>query len=468
MNIEKTILSNLIYNEEFSRKVMPFLKPEYFHNITDKTVFEISASYIVKYNSFPSKEALLIDLAGLSGVAAINEATFSSSVDLINSLEKTSLHIDWLLDNTEKFCQDKSIHNAILESIQILDNKNPKLQKDAIPSLLSEALGVCFDTNIGHDYIENADERFEYYHRQEEKVPFDIEFFNRITQGGFSKKTLNVFLAGTHVGKTLVMTSMAASNLTMGKNVLYITMEISEEEISKRIDAKLLDFPISELLNISKSTYQYKIDKLKNKTDGKLIVKQYPNGGAGSANFRHLLNECRIKRNFIPDIIYIDYLNICSSSRLKSSAKADLYVFVKTIAEELRALAIEFSVPIVSATQTNRSGFSNSDPGMEATSESFGLPATVDFLAALIISDELRELNQMMVKQLKNRYTDLGMTPKFVIGVDRQKMSLYNVHESEQNILDGPVMDNSTFGKLDNERNGMKKFNKEFFNDSQL
>jgi replicative DNA helicase len=463
MAIETTILNHLVFDEEYGRKVIPFLKDEYFSDYNDRVIFKLINEYVAKYNSFPTKEALAIDLTNKDG---INETTFKDCKETIEKMEKTDSEIDWLLDQTEAWCQDRAVYNAIMSSIQILDDKTGKTTKGAIPQILSDALAVSFDSHIGHDFIDDADSRFEFYHAKEIRIPFDLDYFNKITQGGLPRKTLNIALAGTGVGKSLFMCHCAAANLSAGLNVLYITLEMAEERIAERIDANLLDIPVNDLKIIPKDSYDKKIERLRNKTKGKLIVKEYPTACAGSANFRHLLNELKIKKNFIPDIIYIDYLNICSSSRIKNGANVNSYTLIKAIAEELRGLAVEFNVPIVSATQTTRSGYSSSDVGLEDTSESFGLPATADFMFALVKpSEKLEELSQIMVKQLKNRYNDPGINSRFVLGVDRSKMRLYDVEQSAQeDLIDGPVMDNTKFGEEDYERSRPKpKFDRSKF-----
>jgi len=464
MSIERTILSNLLFNDEYNRKVIPFLKPEYFQDHNEKEVFDLIDDYVKKYNSFPSTEALAIDLSNKEG---LNDETFKISKEIIASLEHDSnTKLDWLLDQTEKFCQDKALYLAIMRSIRIMDEKNGSISKGSIPSILTDALAVSFDTHIGHDFLADSNERYEFYHRKEKRVPFDLDYFNTITNGGLPNKTLNIALAGTGVGKSLFMCHCAAANLSRGLNVLYITLEMAEERIAERIDANLLDVAVDELEMLPKQSYDQKIEKLREKTTGKLIVKEYPTACAGSANFRHLLNELKIKKNFIPDIIYIDYLNICLSSRIKHGANVNSYTLIKAIAEELRGLAVEHNVPIVSATQTTRGGYSNSDVGLEDTSESFGLPATADFMFALISSEELESLNQIMVKQLKNRYNDPGSNRRFVLGIDRSKMRLYDVEQSGQDGLsdDRPVMDKGKFMTEDNERSLPKpKFDRSKF-----
>jgi archaellum biogenesis ATPase FlaH len=461
--IEKLIFSNLVNNEEYGRKVIPFLKEEYFTSYSDKVLFNLIWDYMKEYNTFPSKEALAIDLSNKEG---LNQQTFTDCKETIGSIEfDPSTKLDWLLDKTEQFCQEKAVYNAIMKSIEIIDNKNNLTSKGAIPQILTDALGVSFDSHIGHDFLDDAESRYEFYHTREVRIPFDLHYMNAITQGGIPRKTLNVILAGTGVGKSLAMCHMAAANMAAGFNVLYITLEMAEERIAERIDANLLDVTIDDLKLLPKDSYNKKIVKLRNKVKGKLKIKEYPTATAGSANFRHLLNELKIKKNFIPDIIYIDYLNICISSRIKYGANVNSYTIVKAIAEELRGLAVENNVPIVTATQTTRGGYSNSDVGLEDTSESFGLPATADFMFALITSEELEELGQIMVKQLKNRYSDPGVNRRFVIGVDRSRMRLFDAEASAQkDIMDGPVMEKSRFVERENETNGNKpKLNKDKF-----
>ena len=432
--IEKTILSHLIYNEAFARKVLPFLKDEYFHNQPDMVVYKLISDYVQKYNNTPTKEVLFLELNNKEG---LSEVTFKDSKRTIEDLQTDNTDIQWLLDSTEKFCQDKAIYNAIMASIKILDDKSGTSSTGSIPTLLSDALGVSFDVSVGHDYFLNSDNRYDFYHRREEHIPFDLEFFNKITKGGLVRKTLNIALAGTGVGKSLFMCHCASHNLVSGRNVLYITMEMSEEKIAERIDANLLNVTVDELTIMPKDVYDKKIGRVKEKTVGKLIIKEYPTASAGSANFRHLINELRIKRNFIPDVIYIDYLNICSSSRIRSGSNVNSYTYIKAIAEELRGLAVEFNVPIVSATQTTRGGYGNSDVELTDTAESFGLPATADLMFALVSTDELEAVSQIMVKQLKNRYNDPTLYKKFVVGIDRAKMRLFNTEQSAQdNLID--------------------------------
>ena len=453
--IEQSILSHLIFNEAFARKVIPFLKAEYFQNQHDKVVYGLINEYVEKYNNTPTKEVLYIELKNKDG---LSETTFKDSKRLIEDLTVDNTDIKWLVDSTEKFCQEKAVYNAIMASIKILDDKTGATSTGSIPNLLSDALGVSFDVSIGHDYFANADDRFDFYHRKEEHIPFDLEFFNTITKGGLVRKTLNIALAGTGVGKSLFMCHCASNNLTQGKNVLYITLEMSEEKIAERIDANLLNVTVDELSVLPKDVYDKKINRIKEKTVGKLVIKEYPTASAGAGHFRHLINELRIKRNFIPDIIYIDYLNICSSSRIKSGANVNSYTYIKAIAEELRGLGVEFNVPVFSATQTTRGGYGNSDVELTDTAESFGLPATADLMFALINTAELEPLGQLMVKQLKNRYNDPTIHKRFVIGVDRAKMRLYDVEESAQTLNeDIPVFNKSSFGMADNDRKSKLK-----------
>ena len=450
--IEQSILSNLINNEQYFRKSIPFLKQDYFQDRSHKLAFKLIDEYVKKYSSQPTTKALVIDLEE----EPLNQDEIDNVRTLINGLDAEPIKdSEWLVDQTEKFCQDKAIYNAIMNSINILDGKTDKT-KNAIPQILSDALAVSFDTNVGHDFLEDADSRYEFYHKKEQRIPFDLEYFNKITKGGVPNKTLNIALAGTGVGKSLFMCHCAAANLTRGNNVLYITLEMAEEKIAERIDANLLNVTVDELAMLPKDAYDKKIERVRGKTTGKLIIKEYPTATAGSANFRHLFNELKIKKGFVPDIVYIDYLNICNSSRMKQGGSVNSYTYIKAIAEELRGLAVEQNVPIISATQTTRSGFTNTDLGLEDTSESFGLPATADFMFALISSEELQDLNQMMVKQLKNRYSDPATNRKFVIGVDRPKMKLYDVEQKAQADLaddkkddDSPLFDRSKNSKFD-------------------
>jgi len=453
-NLEQTILRNLLTDEKYMRKVLPFIKPDYFQGVY-RILFKEAGKFVGKYNKLPSAETFKIELDQSD---MLGGEQYSVAVDILPQLfSKEKIDDTWLIDTTEKWCQDRAIYNAVMESISIIDGKHESLTKGALPDLLSKALGVAFDTNVGHDYIENADERFEFYHKEENRIPFDLEYFNKITKGGVPNKSLNICLAGTGVGKSLYMCHLASANLAAGSNVLYITMEMAEERIAERIDANLLNVPIDQLENLSKDMFSTKVADLQRKTNGKLIVKEYPTGSAHSGHFRGLLNELKLKKQFIPDIIYIDYLNICASSRMKAmGGSINSYTYIKAIAEELRGLAVEFNLPIFSATQTTRSGFGNSDVGLEDTSESFGLPATADLMFALISTEELEKLGQLMVKQLKNRYNDPTNHKRFVVGVDRSKMRLYDVDESEQTLTqdqDTPVFDNSNSGeKIKSER----------------
>ena len=443
--IEELILSNLVHNEEYSRKVLPFLKDEYFVDFGYKTTFKLIDDYINKYNGLPSAEALKIELQQVSGM---NENGFKNTSEILDKLVKDDTGMEFLIDTTEKFCQDKALYNAVSKSIQIMDGSAKDLDKGAIPDLLQQALGVTFDTSVGHDYLDDAESRFDFYHRKESRVKFDLQYMNEITNGGLPKKTLNMILAGTGVGKTMFMGHCAAGNLVQGKNVLYITAEMAEEEIAKRIDANLLNITLTELLELPKESFVKKVDRVRSKTVGKLIVKEYPTASASAHHFRALLNELALKKNFVPDIIYIDYLNICTSSRIKQGAQVNSYTLIKSIAEELRGLAVEFKVPIVSATQTTRTGYSSSDVDLTDTSESFGLPATADVMIALISTDELADMGQLMVKQLKNRYNDPNINKRFVIGVDRAKMKFFDVEQgAQENLLEGPVFDHTDAGR---------------------
>ena len=455
MRLETTILKNLLYNEEYTRKVLPFLSVNYFQEREDKILYEKIAEYINQYNALPTQEALAIEL----DKSPIKDEEFQNSLKLLESItnENDEANISWLLDSTEKFCQDRAIYNAVVESISILDEKGRNTRdKGSIPDILSDALAVSFDPHVGHDYFLDADERYKFYHRIEEKIPWDLEFFNRITKGGLSNKTLNIALAGTGVGKSLFMCHVAASCLSQNYNVLYITLEMAEERIAERVDANLLNISIDDLQKLPKDLYDKKIDKLKQTTKGKLIVKEYPTAAANVNHFRALLNELNLKKSFVPNIILIDYINICTSSRIKPGSNVNSYTYIKSIAEELRGLAVENAIPILSATQTTRSGFTSTDIGLEDTSESFGLPATADFMFAIISTEQMEELNQIMIKQLKNRYSDPTSNRKFVIGIDRSKMKLYDVEQFAQNELvdtgqeDEPAFDKATGGKYKN------------------
>ena len=433
MKVETLILKNLLLTEEYPRKVLPFIKQEYFEDRTDQIIFDLTSKYFVKYSAVPTVEALTIEVGK---IPSLSDDQFKQITQTLESFDKEITELDWLMDTTEKWCQDRAIYLALMESIKIADGSDNKKGPDAIPSILSDALGVSFDNHIGHDYIDDYEERYDSYHRVETKVPFDLDFFNKITKGGLPNKTLNIALAGTGVGKSLFMCHVASSVLLQGRNVLYITMEMAEEKIAERIDANLLNVDIQTLAQLPKMMFENKITDLSKKTQGKLIVKEYPTASAHAGHFRALLNDLALKKAFRPEIIFIDYLNICTSQRFRN-ASVNSYTMVKSIAEELRGLAVEFNVPIVSATQTTRSGYGSSDVDLTDTSESFGLPATADLMFALISTEELEEQNQIMVKQLKNRYYDPTLNKRFVVGIDRAKMRLYNVEqEAQNNIMD--------------------------------
>ena len=445
-NLEQTILRNILTNEKYMRKVLPFVKPEYFEGIY-RTLFKEAGKFVAKYNRLPTSEAFKIEL---DQTDRLTGEQYTMAVDILPHIfSDEKIDEDWLMDTTEKWCQDRAVYNAIMESISIIDGKHETLTKNALPDILQKALAVAFDTNVGHDYIENVDKRYEFYHTEESRIPFDLEYFNKITKGGLPNKTLNIALAGTGVGKSLFMCHMAAGCLTQNNNVLYITMEMAEERIAERIDANLLNVAIDEIDKLSKDIFTTKVANISRQTTGKLIIKEYPTGSAHTGHFRGLLNELKLKKQFVPDIIFIDYLNICASSRMKGMGGAiNSYNYIKAIAEEIRGLAVEFDLPIVSATQTTRSGYSNSDVGLEDTSESFGLPATADFMFALISTEELEQQGQMMVKQLKNRYNDPTYHKRFVIGVNRSKMILYDVEENQQTLTDDtPLFDRSQNAK---------------------
>ena len=432
--IETSILKNLIYNEEYSRKVIPFIKPEYFEQRSEKVIFEEITNFIVKYGSAITIEALNIETENRTD---LTENEIKEIRELNSSFEETVVDNQWLLDSTEKWCRDRAIYLALMESISLADGKDESKGRDAIPSILSDALSVSFDNHIGHDYLNDYEERYESYHRKEDKIPFDLEFFNKVTKGGLPNKTLNIALAGTGVGKSLFMCHVASSVLLQGKNVLYITLEMAEEKIAERIDANLLNVNIQNIIDIPKPMFGSKVTNLTRKTQGQLIIKEYPTASAHSGHFKALLNELALKKSFKPDIIFIDYLNICASSRYRANANVNSYSYIKAIAEELRGLAVEANLPIVSATQTTRSGYGSSDVDLTDTSESFGLPATADLMFALISTEELEGLNQIMVKQLKNRYNDPTIYKRFVVGIDRAKMRLYDCEQSaQQDIVD--------------------------------
>ena len=432
--VENLVLKNLLYNEEYARKVIPFIKGEYFEDPSNKVLYEEISSFIVKYDELPSKEAVSIEVENRED---LTESLFKELSKVLSYLEKEPADFVWLCDTTERWCRDRAIYLALMESISLADGKDERKGRDAIPSILSDALAVSFDNHVGHNYLEDYEERYALYHRKEDKIPFDLEYLNKITKGGLPNKTLNIALAGTGVGKSLFMCHVASSALMQGRNVLYITCEMAEEKIAERIDANLLNVNIQDIVDLPKQMFDNKVNNLSKKTQGNLIIKEYPTASAHAGHFRSLLNELALKKSFRPDIIFVDYLNICASSRYKGSANINSYTLVKSIAEELRGLAVEANVPIVSATQTTRSGYGSSDVDITDTSESFGLPATADLMLALISTEELEELGQIMVKQLKNRYNDPTINKRFVVGIDRAKMRLYDCEQAAQNdILD--------------------------------
>lgn len=457
--LETLILRGCVSDEQFTRTALPFLKPEYFSSVGERSLFELIVQFINKYNKNPSVEALKVE----ADVSTLPEHIHAAALQALGSITESTEHInvDWLIDRTETFCKERAIHNAILTSISIIDGEHKTLDKGAIPTLLADALGVSFDTRVGHDYFADAEKRYEAYQLVEQKLPFDIEMLNKITRGGVPAKTLNCIVGGTGVGKTLVLCHLAAANLSMGKNVLYISMEMSEERISERIDANQLNVPLGDIQAMGKEAFTRKVDRLRQKTSGELIVKEFPTAAAGANHFRFLLNELRLKKNFVPDVIYIDYLNICCSSRVRLGGTVNSYSYIKSIAEELRGLAVEFKVPIWTATQTNRTGQSDSDLDFEGISESHGLSMTLDMLLAISTNEELAALNQLLFKQLKNRYSDVNDNKRFVVGVDRPYMRLYDVEESAQHGIvggpeDKPLMDNTHFGERAQEDDNMK------------
>jgi replicative DNA helicase len=461
--IENTILAHLVFNEEYVRRVLPFLKSEYFSDQTDQKVFDLITGYVNKYNGTPTREALLIELESIDGM---NEKIYENSYNLIKDLNAEKSDIQWLVDTTEKFCQDRAIVNGIMTSLSIIEGTAKGTDKGAIPTILSDALAVSFNKSVGHDYFADADERYDFYHRKESRIPFDIDRLNMITKGGLPRKTLNIILAGTGVGKTLFMCHAAAANVKAGYKVLYITLEMAKERIAERIDANLLNVTLDDLVRLPKDMYQSRIKKVRDKTVGDLVIEEYPTASAGVNHFRHLLNELKLKKNFTPDIIYIDYINIAASVRIKAGQNANSYTYVKAIAEEFRGLAVEFDVPLISATQTNRTGFADVDVELTDTSESFGLPMTADFMIALSTSDELEALKQMQIKQLKNRYNDIVTIKKFVIGVDRPKMRLFNLDDGgsepqQDDDDDKPIFDMSLIASRDTSDKGSKF--KQFF-----
>ena len=447
-NLEKTILNNLITNNEYARKVLPFLKSDYFQDKNEQIIFEEIQKFSIKYSKLPTSTSLQVELDNRKD---LNEQQFKDITSIVDSFQSEEVDGQWLLDTTEKFCKDKAVYNAVVDGISIIEGRDKKRKPDALPSLLTNALAVSFDNRVGHDYLTDAEDRYDYYHKKEDRIPFDLDFFNKITKGGLPQKTLNIALAGTGVGKSLFMCHMAANCLNQGRNVLYITLEMAEERIAERIDANLMNVSMEDLQDLPKNMYQDKMERIASKTQGKLIIKEYPTASAHCNHFRALIQELAIKKSFKADIIFVDYLNICASSRFRGGSNVNSYTMIKAIAEELRGLAVENNLPIVSATQTTRSGYVSTDIGLEDTSESFGLPATADFMFALISTEEMNELNQITVKQLKNRYNDPTVNRRFVLGIDRSKMKLYDVELSAQNDLvnsgqeaeDIPVFDKS-------------------------
>jgi archaellum biogenesis ATPase FlaH len=447
-NLQDYILRGFFTNEKYMRKVVPFMEANYFEGV-HKELFKLFVKYVAKYNGSPSAQSFAVIIEEEQD--KFSEDGYRHAMDILPQLfTPIDSQEEFLLDQTEKWCQDRAVYNAIMESISIIDGKHKTLTKNALPDILTKALSVTFDTNIGHDYLENVEQRYEFYHEKEDRIPFDLEYFNEITKGGLPNKSLNIVLAGTGVGKSLIMCHMAGNALSQGKNVLYITMEMAEERIAERIDANLLNLPMDQVETLSKDMFKDKVSKIATKTNGKLIIKEYPTGQAHAGHFRALLNELKLKKKFVPDILFIDYLNICASSRMKGmGGSINSYTYIKAIAEEIRGLAVEFNLPIMSATQTTRAGYASSDPGLEDTSESFGLPATADLMFAAISNDELASLNQLMIKQLKNRYNDPNMNKRFVVGVDRSKMKLYDVVQDEKKmevVDEGPVFDKTTAG----------------------
>ena len=449
--VEFLVLKNLLHNEEYLRKVIPFIKTEYFQDYNQKTLYEEISNFVNEYNEVPTKEVLSIEVEKRSD---INETSFREINTLIEHLDSEPAEIEWLMDTTEKWCRDRAIYLALMESIGIADGQDDKKQPDAIPSILSDALAVSFDNHVGHDYLEDYLERYELYNKKEERIAFDLDFFNKITKGGLPNKTLNIALAGTGVGKSLFMCHVASSVLLQGKNVLYITAEMAEERIAERIDANLLNIPIGDIAGLPKQMFETKVNNVAKKTQGTLIIKEYPTATAHAGHFKSLLNELALKKSFRPDIIFIDYLNICASSRYRGNSTVNSYSYIKAIAEELRGLAVEANVPIVSATQTTRSGYGSSDVELTDTSESFGLPATADLMFALISTDDLEGLGQILVKQLKNRYNDINLNKRFVVGIDRAKMRLYDCEQSAQDDL----LDNKREEEYDPEEKPKKSF----------
>lgn len=459
--IELVILKNLIFNDDYTRKVLPFIKPEYFSDISEKLVYEKISEFILKYDKLPTKESLIITILK---VESISDTILDASKSIVESLEQSSVNIQWLLEETECWCKERALYLGLMTSIQIADDKDKKLSKGNIPKILTDALSVSFDPNIGHNYLEDTESRYELYHTIEDKLPFDIESLNIITKNGVPRKTLNIIMASTGIGKSLVLCHIASSYLMQGKNVLYITLEMSESKIAERIDANLLNIPISDLSNIPKDLYFKKIQNLKSKTVGKMIIKEYPTASASANHFRSLLNELNLKISFVPDAIFIDYLNIAASSRLAANSNANTYTYVKCIAEEIRGLAVEYNVPIWTATQTNRQGYASTDINLENTSESTGVPATADLMLALSTSEELEKLGQILIKQLKNRYNDVSKLRRFVVGIDRSKMRIFDLEKSAQSGL----VDTDLYRKNDSGGFDKTKIGKSISSESNL
>jgi replicative DNA helicase len=456
MRVETKIIGSLIGDEEYCRKVAPFIDPRYFSDRYESIIVGESLAFFSKYNKPATKDVVKIELSGRKD---LNDKELADCLNVLDNVKFEKTNDDWLIERTEKFCKDRAVYNAILDSIKIIDGKDKALSQEAIPKILQDALAVSFDQNVGHDYLNNADERYDYYHRVEEKVPFDLTLMNKITAGGLSRKSLNVVLAGTNAGKSLFMCHVAASTLIQGRNVLYITLEMSEEKIAERIDANLMNITMDELKVIDRDAFNSRVKKIAEKTQGKLIIKEYPTASAHSGHFRALLEELKIKREFTPEIVIIDYLNICTSARLKMGSSVNSYLYIKSIAEELRGLAVEYNLPILTATQTTRGGYNNSDVELTDTSESFGLPATADLMFALIRSEDLDQLDQVMIKQLKNRYADPTMYKRFVLGIDRAKMKLYDVEDSAQQDISDSGQDVPVFDR------GRAKSDKSKFNE---
>lgn len=454
---EPVIFSQLLNNEQYGRKVIPFLKADYFQNKLDSVLFKLIENYVQKFNLFPNKTALKVEAEQID--EGLSDDEYGHLIQHIDNIQPdATVQMQWAIEQTEKFCKDRALYNAISDSIKILDDKSGKKQPGMIPQLLTDALSISFNVSLGHDFLEDWEKRFDYYHKRDTHIPFDIELLNKITKGGLLKKTLTVLLAGTNVGKSLAMCHMAAHHLSIGKNVLYITLEMAEEEIAQRIDGNLLNVPLDELTMLPRDVYEKKIKRVREKTPGKLIIEEYPTSTAGAANFRFLLNELRLKKKFIPDVIYVDYINICCSSRLRQGPNVNSYTYIKAIAEELRGLAVEYNVPLITATQLNREGYSSSDPGLDDTAESFGLPATADLMLVMVTNEELQKLGQIMFKQLKNRYRNPFKDRRFVIGIDYDRMRLYDLEQTAQQTLVDDSPGPSSPEKKDADKKGFEQF----------